>query len=109
MADITVVGDELRNYALYLRHEPSHQDIGTTIKNQATQQGCNEAGFTGLLEPLTIAMRYLRDQVGKVCDIAQQRLNLMSDALVATADDYQHVEHENETKIKESPKEPTAS
>lgn len=109
MADFNVIGGELRNYALYLRHEPSHQDIGTTIKNQAIGQGCSAAGFTGLLAPLTTAMRYLSQQVGAVCDIAQRRLNTMSDALIATADDYQHVERENETRIKETPREPTAS
>ncbi|TDV43087.1 hypothetical protein [Actinophytocola oryzae] len=109
MADIDVVADELRNYALYLRHEPSSQDIGTTVRNQATRQGCDEAGFTGLLEPLTIAMRFLREQVGRVCDIAQQRLNVMGDALIATADDYQHVDHENQTRIQDSPRETSAS
>jgi hypothetical protein len=109
MTDIDVVAEELRNFARYLWHEPAN-DLAGTIKRQATEQGCCQAGFTGLLSPIAGGMQVLAGMVTELCDTAAQRVNRVGDALMATADEYQHTDAQAKERMEhQRPGERTAS
>lgn len=108
MSGYTIVAEELREYALYLRHHPAN-DMAETVDTQARLQGCNPDGFTGLMTPLAGFMPQLAGMVTTLCNLAAARINNVSDAIIATVDDYEHVEAHNEKKISEPMRERTAS
>ena len=98
MADIHVVAENLRGFARFMWTYPAN-DLAVTIKNQAVNEGCNLGGFTGLMSPLTGPVQALAGKITELANVARDRVNDVGDALIVTADDYEHVEADNKEKL----------
>jgi excreted virulence factor EspC (type VII ESX diderm) len=89
MSQFTVEPAELRAYADYMRTLAGQFD---SIKQFATDEGCNTSGFTGLLAILQPAVEGVGDLYGATLDFGRDRLNGSADGLVHTAESYENTD-----------------
>jgi hypothetical protein len=84
-----VVPDELRSYADYLRGMLGDFDA---IESYARDQGCNTAGFTGMLEMLQPVVLGVGKLFGETLGIGKDRLGATADGLSESAASYEAVD-----------------
>jgi hypothetical protein len=70
-------------------------DIWTTVRKQAVEQGCNKEGFTGLLSPLQDAMDLLSDLSTELAQTGHDRAASTANGLRAAAARYDAGEQEH--------------
>jgi Excreted virulence factor EspC, type VII ESX diderm len=92
MADLKVAAGQLRSYAIYL--DTIVQTDLLSVDNQA-DQGTNQEGFKGVLDPLKGAMSMLRDATTQVFITLADKIDNLAEGLSVTADSYEHVDHEH--------------
>ncbi|TCO56705.1 type VII secretion target [Actinocrispum wychmicini] len=103
MADLKVAAGQLRSYAIYL-DVIVQTDLGM-VAGQAAE-GTNQAGFSGLLDPLKAAMTMLSNATNEVFSTLADKIDNLAEGLSVTADSYQHVDHKHAKNLLEMQDEP---
>lgn len=96
---LSVSAGQLRSFAMYM-HDQVAADL-QSISVQASEEGCNKSGFTGLLTPLQAAMDALSSIVSDVHLEALSHIYNVAEALSVTADNYEHIDHATEKNLYE--------
>jgi hypothetical protein len=91
MSEFSVEPAELRAFAQYMRTLAGQFDA---IKSFVDSEGCNTAGFTGLLAILQPAVDGVGSIYGATLDFGRDRLNGSADGLEATAASYESTDQQ---------------
>jgi hypothetical protein len=86
MSEFYVEPAELREFARYMRTLAGQFDA---IRGFTTSEGCNVAGFLGLLAVLQPAVQGVGSIYGAILDFGRDRLDGSADGLAATAASYE--------------------
>lgn len=90
---LTAETPRIRDYAFFLSRDVV-SDFGLVL-DQASSQGCNTSGFTGVLAPVQEAMKALNELTVKAYQLAVDRLDSTAAGTEAAANAYDHIENIN--------------
>jgi len=96
MEQFEVEPDELAGYAEYMRTVAGAFD---QIDRYSHDEGCETAGFTGLLTILQPAVGWVGDLYGTGLAFGRDRLHGSADGLEVAADDYAATDAANATSL----------